>query len=79
MTYSETALSPVSVVSSKWKSLSLSRRDTSPSFYGWNAEWVKKNYANVQISAEPGIEPGTLRLEGRGLTNYAFHAAKLNE
>ena len=29
---------------------------------------------NIRISAKPGIEPGTLWLEGRDLTNCANHA-----
>ena len=34
----------------------------------------KEGHTNVQISAEPGIELGTLWSEGRDLTNCANHA-----
>ena len=29
----------------------------------------KEGHTNIQISAKPGIEPGTLLLEGRDLTH----------
>ena len=40
----------------------------------WVSLGVKEGRTNIQISAEPGIELGTLWSEGIALTNCAKHA-----
>ena len=42
----------------------------------WVALSRKEGRTIIQISAEPGIEPGTFWLEGRDLTNCANHGAQ---
>ena len=39
--------------------------------------WERKSHKSVQILAEPGIELGTLWLEGRDLANCAKHVLPL--
>ena len=83
-------LSPVSVVLSGWESLTplhgtLIHRRLAPSrcwysftYRGRMESWVsldgKEGRTNIQISAEQGIELGTLWSESRDLTNCANHA-----
>ena len=40
----------------------------------WVSLGGEEGHTKIQISAEPGIEPGTFWLEGRDLTNCANHA-----
>ena len=74
----------------RWESLTPPERDTNPSqvssqqvlvliYLPWKDEnWVslgrKEGRTNIQVSAKPGIQLGTLWLEGRDLTNCANHA-----
>ena len=85
-------ISPVSVVLSRWESLTRPGWDINPSQVSSQETLVliylpgrmesciglggKEGCTNIRISAKPGIEQGTLWSEGRDLTNCAKVAKK---